>query len=639
MHSQLAAQHPDLAKELLSRPLLAPQARAPVVPEINYAVPDFATQDGRSRNQRRTSRSRRGGVRNGRSHSQSVIRPAQDSEESRHPSMQDGNAGVHEISSINRRARLEVSSYIDRDPRNPRQRNTGHSSQTLQQDRTRVSQESYMNTSRGLSDENGRKPSQARPQFKTQEGSLSRTSSHEPRYTDALSRSKVEEWAPSHDLWLSGAQRADGSQDQVLEQQAISDETKLEHVNGAITDGRAHLHDPWVSRNQSDSHIQAIQHPASGQTKNTDDPLRLPNVDEWRPAHDPWAYLTFPSKPGGLAGLRSRISHNAASDTYAPDAMVNQRQVPHDFQLTDQHISTASKQNRHQPLPSFVRRERPLNFRPQPTASLSSQYGGLRDPIPGANAPDPYSDARRQQVAGINLATRRYLRNKTESERRFSSAETRVPGQTRAESTMAEEPRSVSSPPRIVARFDKERPCELDDKHSTGQHTTPSGPHEVLQFELSRNSGHIDTRVDAPFRDAHVNVQNVDFIPEELPRHSRTPMRVEPHLNPVPNSNLRPSHDSSRSDMHWPTKRDIVANDAIASSLLSNPNDNLYLASLSQNDVASYVSQYPTPSSVLQPSNHYPTGTAATAVHLQLGFDPRAEGWLANPDTRGRGLE
>jgi hypothetical protein len=650
---QLAAQHPELAKELLNRPLLAhPQSRGPVVPSISYVTPDSAAQDARSRNRRRAPR--RGGARNDRSHSQSLSRPTRDSEE-------------HSESQY-RRGRLDLPAHLDPEPRPRYQSNTDNSSQTRRQDRSPGRAQAipreprYYDTDpsdRLLHTDEWRPPhgpwvSETQRQFSPQDESLSRVPSHATRYADGSDRCKADEWALSHDPWLSVTQRANASQG-AREHQAISDEAR--HVDKpAVMSEWAHSHDPWVSGNQqqSGSHIQAIRRSVLDMTKNADTSTQPSNIDEWGPPHDPWASETVSTKSGGLPGSHSRVSHHAVSNTHAPRATDGQWQAPHDPWLTEPVIgdTTASKQ------PSFEQREYPAHIQSQPTASISSQPSRLKgrnsDLNYDTNGSDSYRVARKQQVAGINLTARRYLRNETESERRFSCAETGGSGQMGLGSAPPEEPRPVSSPPRIVACLDnEERPRKASGDHSVEWHKarppTPAmvltrslNAGEVVQLDTSSpvNIGDLDS-YDA-FRDIHRRDNNVDLVSERNLRISRT-MPVESH-DLAPNSNLRSSHATTRSDVHW-LKHNITRDATLGplNPLHSNANDSLPsfpFASNSRNDSALNALQYSTRTSSntshkLHPSNIH--SRAETNVHLQLGFDPRAEDWLANAGSRGRG--
>lgn len=640
--ANLAAQHPGLAKEILSRPLLAPpQSKGPVVPGISYAALDSAAQDPRSKDHRRARRG--GGSRNDRSNSQPSTNPARNLtrySESRY--MRDEHAGSRrEIPLDSRRGRPQ------------HRRNAGDASQTWRQDTSRTRAQAVSHELRHhYADASGRQLDAAewrpshdpwvsetqRQRSSPQEGSLSRVTSHGARYADpsARDRSNADEWAPSHDPWPSGARRENGSHDQgVRGHQTISDETR--HVDEpAVTDECTHPHDPPTSGNQqqSGSHIQAV----SEMTRNTDASIQTSTADDWRPAHDPSVSDAVSTKSGGFPGSHSRVSHNTTSNASAYHA-TEQWQAPHDPRFTAQIIATASKQYHFQPL-SLVQRE---YLQSQPTASKSSQP---RREIfdPDANVPDPYRIACKQQGSGTNLVARRYLCNKPESDRRFSCADTSG-AQIGLESTPPEEPRSMPSPPQIVTRLDDEMPHRMSGGHSTEWHkarppvpTRPPNTGEVVHLDPSSSANFATTGGhDALFRarDTHLPVDIVN-IASERNNHIST-MLVESHDFAL-NSNFQLGPSPA---IHW-LKHNVEKDGTLrpVNPLHSNANDSipsLPLASTSQNDLTAHELQYSSSSTALHKLHSKLQPRHEKPVHLQLGFDPRAEDWLANPGGRGRG--
>jgi len=650
--SQLAVQYPELAKELLSRPLLAPsQSRGPLVPRISYATADWTAPDARSRDDRRAPRR---GDRNDRSYSQSLSRPPRCSEGPLEPRYMQyeitGNR--HEISLDSRRGRPDSLPYLDwkswPSKSNRHQGNTGDSSRTRRQDSSQINGQTVScerrsncaDASRGLLD--GDSWRLFHDPCSAQDKSLSRVPSHETRYTTPLDRSNAGGCTPSHDL---GAQRGSDSQGQAVHQ-AVPDQNM--DVGGPhITDDWTHSHDPWVPRPQAGSQVQAVHQVASDKNQYIDGSTQS-NADEWRPAHGSWASEAIPTESDGLPGWHSRVSYNVASNACASDVMNDQRQVHHDQLHHDplatgqSVISGAGTKQYHQPPPSFMQHKHPTHIRSQLTASILSRPDRIRGDNfgSGTTSPDSHHIARRQQVVG----------NKPESEKRLSSAETGNAGQAGLGDTSSEECRSVSSSPQIVAHLDiksvdsdEERPYKTSGRHSTEWHRArPPTPAMISTRPLECEETQLNTPVvkfrstgDPLVREIYPPYSNVDLSSERKSRISR---------NLAPGSNLRPSHAASqenqeiRRSAHQWLKLD-VARDTIlqhVNPLRNNANDDLpSLPSISQNDLASHVLQYSTSSNPLHTLNLRPR--AETAVHLQLGFDPRAGGWLANPNQRGRG--
>jgi hypothetical protein len=432
------------------------------------------------------------------------------------------------------------------------------------------------------------------------------------------------------------------TQGQLIQDQPVSrvpshETRKAKTSDQSNADKWTHTHDPLAPVNQqhsgSHSNIQVVRQIVS-------------DTDKWGPAHDPWSSET-PS--GRLPGSHSRVSHNVTSNTYASDARDNLWQARHDPWLAEQPVTSdlTSRKYHHKHAPSVVQHMYPAHNSSQPIASISSQSGRSRDVNAGlrANGLDPHRFVRQQQVVGINDVARQYLGNECECERRFSSAETGGTGQTVLGSTPSEEPRSMSSPPRIVACLDdKERLHMIGAGSATEWHRarppTPAmvstRPFELGELQLktapSTKSGNTG---DAHFRKVHHSASSVDFNSERDPRISKT-MIVEPG-NLISHVGSREDQVICQPDVHrliGDVTRDAVPQ--CINSLHSNANVNLSsipLALMPQNDLASHTLQNSISSNV-HLSESCPG--AEKAAHSQTGFDPRAEGWLTNFGSGGR---
>lgn len=584
---QLAAQYPEFTKELLSRPLLkSPRSRAPAVPAISYAAPDSTAQGARSRDHRRT---RRGGARNGCSHSQSKSRPTRESEESRY--MQDEYARGHRnVPHDDRKGRLALSPHLDREP--PwHNRNTADSTRTRWQDDPRAPGQAVSHEPKYYYASGEPASADASHDLSMLKDEIpSRVPEHETSNINVSDRSNVDEWVP----WLSGQEN---SQDRaVRENLDIPGETRRD-----APDEWVHSYDPWVSGNQqSSSHIHGVSDTIRKKASST----QRPHADEWKPALDSSVPENVCTKPDRLPGSQSLILHNTASKSFAPDVTTRRWQAPHDLWLIEQPVigDTISRQY------PVVRQECPVHIHSQPMTSTSSQSGRGNGKL-DVNSHDPYRIVRQQQVGGITLATRQHLRNEPESGRRVSSADTGGARQMELHNAPRGEPRSVSSPPQIVACFSNEKPYKM---------TAPSS------VNFSGAGSH-----DVPFRDLNIEPVSEPNLctSKTMPTESRNPALI---------SKLCPSHATTRPGVNW-LERDVTRdatprsiNPVRRSSMELLPS--MSLASISQNDLP-HVSQHP------NSSNFCPS--AETIVDLQLAFDPRAEGWPANPGgtERGPGVE
>ena len=455
---------------------------------------------------------------------------------------------------------------------------------------------------------------------------LSQVPSHE---VNVLDRLNAIEWAPSHDPWLSENQLQDNSHDRaVREQLAIPGETR--HVNGSdVADEWVHSHDPWISGNkpQSSSHIHAV----SDTIRNKDTSPQRCNPDEWRPVLGPSISENVCTKSDRLPGSQSPVFHNTASETYAPDATADKWQAPHDPLLIEQPVIGDMISISRQYPPSVVPQEYLAHIHSQPTASILSQPNRKVD----ASSPDLYRIVRQQQVAGITLAAQRHLRNEPESEGWVLSADAGSGRQMEPRSAPPGEPRSASSPPHIVALFNNERSCNMSGWHSNERDKAVAAmvSTRILNTEQSNASSLASFRGpdshDVPSRDLHLCANNVDLVSERNPRLSGT-IPMESRNSAL---NLRVSHAATRRDVSWlecDTTRDATlwpVNPPHSNSIACLPS--IPLASISQNDLAPHVLQYP------NSSNFY--SNAETTVHLQRRFDSRADGWHANPGGKERG--